>query len=270
MKTELVLFEDFFKYANLFYATVGVEPYFKPQSSRLRKFLTNFIFWFNVFDTNLVLFGEIVYVVLALNKSDKFEEVIMTSSFIGFVVVGIFKTFIVWREKPALTEFVRDLEIIFPKKLEIQQQVNLRKYFKQCRRISFMIACLFVTTVFLFNFIALSQYLVATGIYQQTNATQELPYHMYTPWNWNHHWSYYLLYGLESWGGYVAVTSQFSNDLLIFSAVSQLEMHFHILTQSLLSYEVQIQRSDLIKEYAFAMDLQYLRGIIQYHNLLLE
>lgn len=69
---------------------------------------------------------------------------------------------------------------------------------------------------------------------------------------------------------FTSVVSQFSNDLLIFAIVAQLEVHFHILAQSLLQYEIKTTRSDMKKNKALDMDLQYLKGIIQYHNLVLE
>lgn len=174
---KIVQFEEFFKYHNLFYAAIGLESCVTPKSLGLkRSYLMALVFWINYLNMHLVLCGEIVHFVTAvLNESDKFLEALMSLSYIGFVSVGSFKTFIVWRKKSALISFIQELKNIFPTKCEIQQKINLPKYLKECERVSILFASLYLISVSVFNCIGNLQYLIESKIYKNQMSLWNYP-----------------------------------------------------------------------------------------------
>ncbi|XP_065354819.1 uncharacterized protein LOC135949246 [Calliphora vicina] len=267
---KLATFEDFVKLANFFYTTVGIQPYVKGEASKGKAVLASVIFYSGVINMNYVLISEILYVVMALVKGENFLEATMTMSYIGFVLVGNFKMFFVYRRKDDLTKFVNGLQQIFPDTAELQVEYNMKHYLKQCSRITLSFSWLYMILIWTYNLFSIIQYVVYELWLNIRQVGQTLPYFMYIPWNWNNHWSYYLLYASQDFAGYTSAAGQISGDLLLTACATQLIMHYDFTSYKLASYQVQRGLKGVEEEKAYSQDMEFLKNIVQYHTNLLN
>uniref|UniRef100_A0A1I8MB70 Odorant receptor n=1 Tax=Musca domestica TaxID=7370 RepID=A0A1I8MB70_MUSDO len=260
--SKLISFEDFLSYANALNATIGLVAYEKPNTKPLKKLIFDVIFWLNFINLNLVLLGELVFVIESVNGRHEFLEMIMALSYIGFVALGSFKTCIIMQKKSHLTTYARDMNQIFPNaSIAVQRELNVRKYLKYSKFFSIMFSTMCLAMLVFFNFEAIAEWLIATELRGDVNAAQHLPYFMYAPWDWSgNHWSYYLLYGIQCWAGHTSVVAQFSSDLLLYAFIGQLIMHFEAITKDVSNYRLR----------SCTADMDFLRNIVFKHSILLE
>lgn len=267
---KLVTFEDFVKLANFFYATIGIQPYRKLNAQTDNTLLKSVIFYSGVINMNFVLFCEILYVILAMKNNEHFLEATMTLSYIGFVLVGNSKMLFIYLRKEALTKYINGLEAIFPKTKELQMEYNMPSYLKQCSRISTSFSLMYMILIWTYNLFSIVQYLVYDLWWQIREVGQTLPYFMYIPWNWNNHWSYYLLYALQDFAGYTSAAGQIASDLLLTACATQMIMHYDYTARKFAGYEILKDKPGLNEEEACSKDLEFLKQIIQYHDNLLR
>lgn len=267
---KLATLEDFVKLANLFYATIGIQPYRKEEETNTNHTLLAVIFYTGIINMNYVFISEILYVIMSLAKGEHFLEATMTMSYIGFVLVGNIKMYFIYRQKDALTRFVHGLQKIFPKTMELQVEYNICYYLKQCSRITKGFSWLYMILIWTYNLFSMMQYLVFELWLNIREVGQTLPYFMYIPWNWHDNWSYYLLYAIQDFAGYTSAAGQISGDLLLTACATQLVMHYDFVSYKIASYQVKRGSKGIKEEEACSMDLEFLKHIIQYHNNLLE
>ncbi|KAM7361889.1 odorant receptor 85c-like [Cochliomyia hominivorax] len=267
---KLATLDDFVKLANFFYATIGIQPYRKMDHSKDHTFLASFIFYTGVINMNYVFLSEILYVIMALVKGENFLEATMTMSYVGFVLVGNIKIYFVYRQKDALTRFVNGLQNIFPTTRELQTEYNLKEYLRHCSRITISFSLLYMILIWTYNLFSIMQYLVYELWLNIREVGQTLPYYMYIPWNWNNHWSYYLLYAIQDFAGYTSAAGQISGDLLLTACATQMVMHYDYTAHKITNYQVKRGLKDLTVEEGYNLDMEFLRYIIRYHNNLLD
>ncbi|XP_046803951.1 uncharacterized protein LOC111687982 [Lucilia cuprina] len=269
---KLATFDDFMKLANFFYTTVGIQPYNKEDASKdnYNKLMATVIFYTGVINMNYVLFSEILYVIMALVKGENFVEATMTMSYIGFVLVGSFKMFFVYKSKNDLTKFVNGLQQIFPNTPELQAEYNMPYYLKQCSRITLSFSGLYMILIWTYNLFSVIQYLIYELWLNIREVGQTLPYYMYIPWDWNNHWSYYLLYASQDFAGYTSAAGQISGDLMLTAFATQLIMHYDYTSYKIASYEVKRSLKGINEDKGYAQDMEFLRKMIQYHTNLLD
>lgn len=264
-------FQDFVKYANFFYNTIGVEPYDEgkklkhKEKPKLKIFMSNLIFLVGIINMNLMLLSEIIFVVMALVNGNNFVEATMTMSYIGFVLVGNCKMLFVWLQKSALTKFVNGLKRIFPQDKDLQQSYNLQKYLKQCSRITLSFSMLYMILIWTYNLFSIVQYIIYDKWLGMKEVEQTLPYFMYIPWNWHDNWSYYVVYAAQDLAGYTSAAGQIASDLFLVACTTQLIMHFDYICQRITEYQSSCNHKDFGKK-----DMIFLNDIIRYHAYLLK
>ncbi|XP_075145692.1 odorant receptor 85b-like [Haematobia irritans] len=281
--TKPAKFDDFLKLSNIFYTSVGVQPYEKPGFIQTPSLLASFVFYFGVINMNCMLVCECIYVLGAFITGENILQAIMTMSYIGFVIVGDFKMLYVWSQKSALTKFVQRLMKMFPMDIELQREYRLPYYLSQCTTVTVGFSLLYMILIWPYNLFAIIQYFVYDKWLKIREVEQELPYTMFYVWDWRDNWSYYLMYFLQDLAGYTSAAGQISSDLMLCAFATQLIMHFDYVSKSMTDYVVKLgsesgdQRTKrnlnanaLLEAKARADDMAFLRGMIHYHENLLD
>ncbi|XP_037896995.1 odorant receptor 85b-like [Glossina fuscipes] len=262
---KLYKFEDFVRLANLFYTSLGIEPYALGQSTKWQILFRYLIFYFQIINLSSMVVCEVTYVFLAFRNDNNFLEATMIMSYIGFVLVGIFKMLSIWRQRSLLTTFVQELLHIFPETPEQQRLYNLDIYVRQCTRVTVCFSLLYMLLIWTYNLFAILQYVIYERWLKWRVVGKQLPYTMYILWNWHDHWSYYPLYALECIAGFTSAAGQISCDLLLCAFATQLIMHYDYVSRSLAMYEVKFRQKFTEPRKAMAEDMKFLRKIIAYH-----
>ncbi|XP_061399082.1 odorant receptor 85b-like [Musca vetustissima] len=116
------------------------------------------------------------------------------------------------------------------------------------------------------------KYEVTSKILEDPQPVQELPYFIYTPWNWRNHWSYYLLYGMTSFAGHTSAMGTLSNDLLLYALISQIIMHFDFVAKSMKGYKIKgrVDKFTIGEVENRKSDMEVVKYFIEYHSKLLS
>ncbi|XP_058978606.1 odorant receptor 85b-like [Musca domestica] len=220
---------------------------------------------------NVVMVAEILNLFLSTTDTVDIPDLLMSMSYIGFVINSSWKIFMIWKKRPLIESLICDLHDIFPTKLMLQQDYDVQVYLRKCHRKSKFMSLLFVFAIWFFNLLAILEFGISSRNFHHSRSQQELPYFMYIPWNWQNHWSYYLLYVMASMAGHTTAMGNVSNDMLLYSLISQLIMHFDFVANTMESYEIESGSKGVAKMEGRenGKDLEFLKCFIEYHSHLL-
>ncbi|XP_032578111.1 odorant receptor 85c isoform X3 [Drosophila sechellia] len=210
----------FMKYAVFFYTSVGIEPYTIDSRPKKVSLWSNLLFWANVINLSVIVFGEILYLGVAYSDG-KFIDAVTVLSYIGFVIVGMSKMFFIWWKKTDLSNLVKELEHIYPNGKAEEEVYRLDSYLRSCSRISITYAILYSALIWTFNLFSIMQFLVNEKWLKIRVVGQTLPYLMYFPWNWHENWTYYVLLFCQNFAGHTSASGQISTDLLLCAVATQ-------------------------------------------------
>lgn len=261
-------FCDFFKTSICFFASIGIQVPGITKTSKIKQILVKLQFIIQLICVNCLLGGEVIYVLMALKERHNFLESIMTLSYIGFMLVGESKIMVFYRNEANLREFLENLSQLFPANKEQQKRYKVSKYLEICRRISLLLSLFYMTGVWTYNLFPFVERLVYDKWLKRREVRQELPYFMFVMWQWQDHWSFYVLYGGQMMAAYSAMASQLAGDLLMTAGVIQLVMHFDYLKRKLEEYEPQGSAKENKKK--LTRDVEFFKEFVKYHSFLLE
>ncbi|XP_036326587.1 odorant receptor 85c-like [Rhagoletis pomonella] len=102
------------------------------------------------------------------------------------------------------------------------------------------------------------------------------PYNAYYPWDWQHHWSYYVVYLSQSFAGWHAVSAQVALDLLLCATATQLIMHYDHIARTLEKCKPKFAEARentkgphlarvAMELRLFDEDKRYIAGVVAYH-----
>lgn len=259
---KLAKFDDFFKCANYFFLTIGIQAYEDRQKdSKGRTFLKNLAFYLKAINMNAVVSTEFVFTVVAVLTGTHFVEATYAMSYVSFAIVSDFKMFFVWRKKATLTKIVSALKAIFPEQKDSQKEFNMAKHLRQCSFLTLSFSVLYMILIWTYNLMGIVKYVVCGLWLGMQDVEQSLPFIVYMPWDWQNHWSYYPIYASHVIAGYISASAQIAGDLFLMSYAAQLIMHFDYLAKKITRYTCS-------KE-CFVKDVEFLKSSIQYHADLL-
>ncbi|KAH8306250.1 hypothetical protein KR018_005251 [Drosophila ironensis] len=252
--------EQFMKYANFFYKAVGIEPYSLDLVPRKEGWRTWILFAANVLNLSLVATGESIYLRMAYDKGNILEAVTV-ASYIGFIIVGSSKMFCILWNKPDLSAMMRELRGMHPRGKADEEAYRLQEHLRTCSRISRIFSLLYSLLIWTFNLYCIMEFLVYDKWLNLRVVGKTLPYLMYIPWEWQDHWSYYLLLFSQNFAGYTSAAGQISTDLLICAVATLIVMHFEYLSDNLRNHKL----SGVWEE-----DSLFLANMVRYHERLLR
>ncbi|XP_022220278.2 odorant receptor 85c [Drosophila obscura] len=250
----------FMKYTNFFYRSMGMESYTTDSRQQTKSLWANLVFWANVLNLSAIVCGEIIYLGVSLAQG-KILEAITVTTYIGFVFVGMSKMFFIWWKKPALSEVMRDLEQIYPKGREAEEEYRLQSFLRSSSRISVTYALLYSVLIWTFNLFSIMQFVVYEKLLHIRVVGLALPYTVYYPWNWEAPWSFNLLLFCQNFAGYTSAAGQISTDLLLCAVATQLVMHFDYLSRVLEGHKLSGK---------WEKDSRFLINTVKYHQQILR
>ncbi|XP_017031395.1 odorant receptor 85c [Drosophila kikkawai] len=250
----------FMKYAIFFYTLVGIEPYTKSARPRKSSVWANLLFWTNVINLSVIVFGEFLYLGVAF-ADGKLIDAVTVMSYIGFVFVGMSKMFFIWWKKPDLSDMVAELEHIYPQGRAQEEEYRLESYLRSSSRISITFALLYSVLIWTFNLFSIMQFLVYELWLKIRVVGQSLPYPVYFSWNWEGNWSYYVLLFCQNLAGHTSASGQISTDLLLCAVATQVVMHFDHLARVMESRDLSG---------SWAEDSRFLVDTVRYHQRILR
>lgn len=261
-RSKAARFQDFVKYADFFYRTMGIRPYENAKRhSKGQSVLASLLFYFEIVNMNVNMSSQVVFVVVALMSGEHFIEATYVLSYIGFDMVSNCKILYVWLQKSTLRKLVNEMKCIFPERLPLQRDYNLEKYLKQCSLITLSFSWLYMILIWTYNLMAIVKYIVGNRLMGWQDIEQEMPFITYIPWDWQNHWSFYALYASQSLAGYTSAAGQISSDLLLIACVTQLIMHFDYLSRKIMNFPCGQGRRK---------DMEFVKAVAVYHDNLLE
>lgn len=251
-------FDNFFKIPNGFYKTIGFQAY--DINQKKKSFLMNFIFYFGIINFNICLIGEISYFYYSLTSFSTFPDnsiESLTYLFAGFL--ADFKMISVWWNRKILKNLMNDLIEIFPNTLKLQNEFELNKYRREITRILIVVAVIFSILVWQYNIIPIIQSCIEYFIlnkYEKFN--KRLPYLIKYPFDIYDTKFYIIVYIHLIFAGYVCSTNILAADILLYTIITQICMHFDYLSMKLETLKINEKQHNH----------NYLKKYIKHHQKL--
>ncbi|EDV91317.1 putative odorant receptor 85d [Drosophila grimshawi] len=232
---EIIPLERFFRYVNFFYLSIGMVAYdSKLNSDRCswQRILLRCFFIFQMVNLNAALISELIYVFLALSRSNNFLEATMNLSFIGFVIVGDVKIRLIQQQRKRITRIVHQLDALHPLSIEQQADYKTAKYLSDYSRISKFYFIVHLILIWSYNLYWAIYYLICDFWLGIRRFERMLPYYCWVPWDWKRNWIYQFMYVSQNLGGQACLSGQLAADLFMCALATLLIMHFtHLATQ---------------------------------------
>ncbi|KAH8306237.1 hypothetical protein KR018_004932 [Drosophila ironensis] len=261
-KSGIVSLEDFLKYANVFYLSIGMLAYDHKDSSQRKEQLLRWLFAAQMVNLNAVLLSELIYVFLAIEQGSNFLEATMNMSFIGFVVVGDLKIWHIWRQREKTTHVVREMEKLHPFRADEQKEYAAEAHLGGYRRYSVFYFGMHLVLIWTYNLYWAVYWLVCDFWLGIRKFERMLPYYCWVPWDWSSGASYYVMYVSQNIAGQACLSGQLAADMLMCAMVTILVMHFIRLAGHI---ETHVAGKASAQE-----DLHFLQAVVVYHQKLLH
>lgn len=196
----------------------------------------------------------------------------MLSAFMGFVFVGDFKIYSIWRRRTHITVMMRDLYALYPQTPEEQSNYEVKMELQRYSRYAFAFIMLYELSFWSYNLFPLLNYLITDFLLGVRAVDRTLPYNCWTPFEWHTvNWRYYAMYLSQIAAGQACLSAQLANDLLLSAVAVQLIMHYRQLAKKIESHKAGSTTGKQWKETPFErnVDLQFLCDVIAYHQKIL-
>lgn len=263
MAKHLRTFDDFMKVPVVFYKTIG-EDIFDYRSTNYRlRMLLKCLLYIGFLNFNLLVAGEIIFFIIAVQHKDTVLAAIAVAPCIGFSLVADFKQIALEQNRKIVQQHFDKMESIFPNTTAKQTRIQLHSYERTMRRVMiiFSMLCLAYTSTFSLypackSFV--EYYILRTGKFER-----RFGFLIWYPYDaTSNTWVYWLTYLGQVHGAYLAGVAFLSADLLLVTSITQLSMHLNYISSELEQYVADEEHD---KE-----DLQFLKRIIEQHINCLE
>lgn len=241
--------------------SIGLIPYDDETKPSKYPNLMKTIFIVQITNMTFVLLSETMFVIMSVIHGEHFVEATMNLSYIGFVFVGGIKIFSVLQKKPLLTILMREIREIYPNDLAKQDVFEITRYVWRFNWISFGFVFIHEILIWSYNLYTAVSYLIYEYWLQLRFVPRNLPYYCWVPWQWEGHWSYYVLYASQDLAGHTCMSGQLANDLMLCVVATQIILHYRYLAKRLREYQPN-------ENYEY--NKQFLKECIQYHQRILK
>ncbi|XP_036326470.1 odorant receptor 85c-like [Rhagoletis pomonella] len=262
-------FEEFLTLPSFFFHNCGADLW-GPSGGLMRRIVLFFA------ATNLLItfIAEFYYGAMKI-KTDLIEAT-MALTFVAFVLVSFGKYYYMVIGKNKMDEFLNRLFAIFPRTRTQQEDICLKYYIKYNSLVMRGYTALFIVAISTYNVYALLKQFIHTNIQHKHDLEPTAPYNAYYPWDWQHHWSYYVVYLSQSFAGWHAVSAQVALDLLLCATATQLIMHYDHIARTLEKCKPKFAEARentkgphlarvAMELRLFDEDKRYISGIVAYH-----
>ncbi|XP_004521076.1 odorant receptor 67c-like [Ceratitis capitata] len=257
-------FGEFIRIPIRFYQTIGEDLYEHRSPHRIRRLILKALLYIGFLNFNVLVLGEIIYFVKALNSFATVLEATGVAPCIGFSFVADFKQIALTVHRQTLREHLDQMEELFPKTVRQQAQYKLPQRERVMRRVMgvFTLLCLAYTTTF-----SVYPALKATVQYWLLGAPtfeRNFGFAIWYPYNaTGKTWVYWLTYMGQVHGAYLAGVAFLSADLILVASVTQLCMHFDYISRCLEDFAGASKK-------CAEEDIKYLQALVVRHAKCLE
>ncbi|XP_049303921.1 putative odorant receptor 85d [Bactrocera dorsalis] len=279
MSDQIIHFESFNTLANIFYTSIGLDAYQKAgqRTNNIRRQLLSIFFIITIANMNITLLSELLYIFMAFAKNNNFVEATMLSSFVGFVIVGDFKIYSIWRQRARITAMMQALHALYPQTLAEQTKYEVQRALQRYQRFAYAFVLLHELLVWSYNLFPLLNYFIYEVWLAARVVGKTLPYNCWTPFDWHvNDWRYYPMYLTQIAAGQACLSGQLANDLLLSAVAVQLIMHYRQLARRIELHVAgggggsgskwRTAATNVCRE----QDLSFLRSVIAYHQQILN
>ncbi|XP_049310752.1 odorant receptor 67c [Bactrocera dorsalis] len=258
-------FSEFIRIPIRFYQTIGEDLYEHRSPHRIRRLLLKSLLYLGFLNFNILVVGEIIYFVKALNSFATVLEATGVAPCIGFSFVADFKQIALTVHRRTLREHLDQMEDSFPKTAIQQVEYKLPQRERVMRRVMaiFALLCLAYTSTFsLYPALkaAVQYWLLGAPVFERN-----FGFAIWYPYNATEKtWVYWLTYMGQVHGAYLAGVAFLSADLVLVASVTQLCMHFDYISRCLEEFAGRSEKSSAQE------DLQYLQALVVKHAKCLE
>lgn len=143
-------FTDILRVPITFYKSIGEEIYEHRSTNRTVTLLFKILFYAGLFNFNVLVTGEVIYFLKALQNFDTILEATAVAPCIGFSLVADFKQGALAANKKILRQHLDELEEIFPASRDKQLAYKLPRYAAKVKLVMniFSLICLAYTSTF--------------------------------------------------------------------------------------------------------------------------
>ncbi|XP_030376288.1 putative odorant receptor 85d [Scaptodrosophila lebanonensis] len=263
--SKIIELSSFLKYADAFYLSIGLLVYDREKDKGTHSWYHSLLHWYfilQMLNLNFALVTELIYVFLAISGGTNFLEATMNMSFIGFVIVGELKIWLIWRQREHLTLVVNELERLHPRSAKEQAVYNIKDHLSSYSRVSIFYFSMHLLLIWTYNLYWVAYYLIYDLWLGVRKFERMLPYYCWVPWDWTEGMSYYFIYVSQNIAGQACLSGQLSADLMMCALVTLLVMHFRQLGSQIEQFKAGIGTEK--------QDMKFLHAAIRYHQRLLQ
>lgn len=260
--SKLVVFEDFFSRALFVLGTAGSEPYLvDPNRALWKTVIIKIYYMFGLFHLDCLGLGEFITFKQLITDPDQFIIATTMAPCVIFIVSLNYKEYILYFDKKVIHQIFKELRDIFPSTLEDQIEYQTHKYclFMQKVELIFIVSCMTFTTVY--SFMPLVLGVIQILLVEDGEWERALPYEVWYPFDTTEPLSWHIfLFLLQIYGAYLAGVLFVGADVLMCAAIAQNCMHFNCISTRIMNYKPDGRPEDI----------DFLRGIAEYHGKILE
>lgn len=236
-----IKFKDYFGIPASSFRSVGLNPYFdhKERTSTVRKCLNfvqfHFCFWLLVVSTIL----ELVFCGTVFSEDGRLMDFCRALSCALFDAMAIEEFLLIWWSGNKFTDFILQLEQMFPIDRETQEKYAIAKQAEDTQKMLRSLATIYTVCIFI--------WVVGTPLIdvllchlQGTVYVLELPFKMWSPWDLNETIPFYVALIMQFDTIYASVMITLALNTFFVSIMAHIGLQFDMLSQNIRD----LQRND--------------------------
>lgn len=233
-QSPLIKFEDYFGIPAISFRSVGLNPYFdyKERTSTVRKCLNfvlfHFCFWLLVVSTIL----ELVFCCTVFSEEGRLMDFCRAMSCALFDTMAIEEFLLIWWSGHRFTDFILQLEQMFPVDRETQDKYAIAKQAGDTQKLLKSFATIYTVCIFI--------WVVGTPLmdillcnFQGTVYVFELPFKMWSPWDLNQTVPFYIALLMQFDTIYASVIMTLALNTFFVSIMAHIGLQFDMLSQNI-------------------------------------
>ncbi|ALC46672.1 Or85d [Drosophila busckii] len=260
-KPQIIKLKDFFVYSNILHLTIGMKAYAtETQLTKWRSMLLHASFISQLIILNIVLLGQILFVIVAINNGSNFVEATLNIAIFSFGIVGNVKIAYIYMQHAHISSVVDCLQELHPQTLELQVEYRVEHYLRSFTGMCKFYCGMHLILAWTYNLYWAVYYLIMDLWLGKVSYVRMLPYYSWTPWDYQHNWSYYPTYIAQNLAAQYCFAGQLATDMLLLALATLMVMHFERLGLRLEQHVAGV---------CAKRDIRFLQSCIAYHQRLL-
>ncbi|XP_054747374.1 odorant receptor 85c-like [Anastrepha obliqua] len=224
-------FKIFLRVPTFFYRSAGIDLWNTQDT-----FIQRGLFYFSAGNILFFIVQEMIFV---LKFAKDFVQATMIVCYAGYILIGLIKLCYVWSKKSDVSHLLTLMDNIFPHTEEQQKTMNMRRYLRRSSLVMNSFSLIFMVALCTYNLYPWVERQIYDCWLHLRTVEKVLPYEIYVPWDLSNHWSFYLIWLLQSVAAYHATAGHIASDMLICAVGTQIIMHYDYVAKRMTEYQPQ-------------------------------